>query len=210
MHAVLIAKAASLPPWMQLLHPLATMIAKSKLLVLPAYPAAWPQAKKHPFVQAAFRCYRHVTALHLMQKTAYRYRQTEGAVAETAAVLGRAAALVGLSYVTSTLSAAFNGLAAGIGKPARAARTRMVAAVSRLPLVDSILGSIVRTYSAHYDGVEAAHTERFSEKAGAFFGRWSIKFSAEYYEAKEREEAAKRHALQIGAMQPSVRPHAGG
>src|SRR3979411_966995 len=57
LHAVLIAEAASLPPWMQLLHPLATIIAKSKLLVLPAYPAAWPQAKKHPFVQASFRFY---------------------------------------------------------------------------------------------------------------------------------------------------------
>jgi hypothetical protein len=33
MHAALIAQAASLPPWMQLLHPVATFIAKSKLLV---------------------------------------------------------------------------------------------------------------------------------------------------------------------------------
>ena len=32
------------PSWIQLLHPVATVIAKSKLLVLPAYPAAWPQA----------------------------------------------------------------------------------------------------------------------------------------------------------------------
>src|SRR5262249_34022427 len=53
MHAVLLANAASLPAWMQLLHPVATVIAKSKLLVLPAYPAAWPQAKKHAWVQAA-------------------------------------------------------------------------------------------------------------------------------------------------------------
>ena len=46
LHAVLFAKIASWPAWMQLLHPLATVIAKSKLLVLPVYPAAWPQAKK--------------------------------------------------------------------------------------------------------------------------------------------------------------------
>jgi hypothetical protein len=52
MHAVLIAKALSLPAWMQLLHPVATVIAKSKLLVLPVYPAAWPQAKQHPAMQA--------------------------------------------------------------------------------------------------------------------------------------------------------------
>jgi hypothetical protein len=42
MHAVLFAKVTSWPAWMQLLHPLATVIAKSKLLVLPVYPAAWP------------------------------------------------------------------------------------------------------------------------------------------------------------------------
>jgi len=37
-HALLILYAAWLPAWMQLLHPLATVIAKSKLLVLPVYP----------------------------------------------------------------------------------------------------------------------------------------------------------------------------
>src|SRR6266700_3917702 len=50
LHATLIAQATSLPAWMQLLHPFATLIAKSKLLVLPVYPAAWPQAKQHPVV----------------------------------------------------------------------------------------------------------------------------------------------------------------
>ena len=48
MHALLLANAASLPAWMQLLHPFATVIAKSKLLVLPVYPAAWPQATPRP------------------------------------------------------------------------------------------------------------------------------------------------------------------
>ena len=57
MHAVLFAKVTSWPAWMQLLHPLATIIAKSKLLVLPVYPAAWPQAKKRPFVQLVFKGY---------------------------------------------------------------------------------------------------------------------------------------------------------
>ena len=55
MHAVLLSKVTSWPAWTQLLHPLATVIAKSKLLVLPAYPAAWPQAKKHPLVQLAIK-----------------------------------------------------------------------------------------------------------------------------------------------------------
>ena len=45
LHAILVAEAKSLPVWMQLLHLVATLIAKSKLLVLPVYPAAWPKAK---------------------------------------------------------------------------------------------------------------------------------------------------------------------
>jgi hypothetical protein len=77
MHAVLLAHAASLPAWMQLLHPVAAAIAKSKLLVLPAYPAAWPQAKAHIWVQAGFRCVHRVSELESMRKTAHRYRQTK-------------------------------------------------------------------------------------------------------------------------------------
>jgi hypothetical protein len=46
MHLVLFAKVTSWPAWTQLLHPLATVIAKSKLLVLPVYPAAWPHGQK--------------------------------------------------------------------------------------------------------------------------------------------------------------------
>jgi hypothetical protein len=110
-HVALIVHAASLPPWMQMLHPLATIIAKSKLLVLPAYPAAWPQAKKHSFVQAMFRFYRYFTALHLTQKTGYRYRHMERAFAAAADVLRRDACLVGLSYLSGRLVAGFNGLA---------------------------------------------------------------------------------------------------
>src|SRR5262249_33088422 len=96
MHAVLIAKATSLPAWMQVLHPLATIIAKSKLLVLPVYPAAWPQAKQHPFAQAVFGFYRYIAALGLVQKTRCRYRQVERAAAAGAIVLKDAAARAGL------------------------------------------------------------------------------------------------------------------
>src|SRR5262245_60154945 len=85
MHGVLLAHAASLPAWMQLLHPVATVIAKSKLLVLPAYPAAWPQARKHAWVQAAFRCLDRVAAHDAMRKTAHRYRQTRQALRWVAA-----------------------------------------------------------------------------------------------------------------------------
>jgi hypothetical protein len=82
MHAVLLAYAAWLPAWMQLLHPVATVVAKSKFLVLPAYPAAWPQAKKHAWVQAAFRCMHDIAALDSMRKTAHRYQQTKQAFAQ--------------------------------------------------------------------------------------------------------------------------------
>jgi len=83
MHVVLLAHAATLPAWMQLLHPVAAVIAKSKLLVLPAYPAAWPQAKKHIWVQAAFRCVHRMAELDSMRKTAHRYQQTKQAFAQT-------------------------------------------------------------------------------------------------------------------------------
>ena len=79
MHAVLLANAASLPAWMQLLHPVAAVVAKSKLLVLPAYPAAWPQAKKHAWVQAAFRWVHRMAELDSMRKTAHRYQQIKQA-----------------------------------------------------------------------------------------------------------------------------------
>src|SRR5215510_12177937 len=75
MHAVLLANAALLPAWAQLLHPVATIIAKSKLLVLAAYPAAWPQAKKHPLIQVGLRCMDRIVALKSMRKTAHRYQQ---------------------------------------------------------------------------------------------------------------------------------------
>ena len=95
MHAVLLAHAASLPAWMQLLHPVAAVIAKSKLLVLPAYPAAWPQAKKHIWVHAAFRCVHRISELESMRKTAHRYQQTKQAFVKAGDVG------VGFNYVRS-------------------------------------------------------------------------------------------------------------
>lgn len=187
-HAVLIAEAASLPPWMQLLHPLATIVAKSKLLVLPVYPAAWPQAKRHPLVQAMSRLYRYVTSLHLVQKTGYRFHQMDHAFVAMADALGRAASHVGLDYLFNTLLTGVDSMATWIGKASRAAMTWTVEGLSRIPLICVI----VTRYAAHYDGVDQQRAERVSEKVSGFFERWSIKFSAEYYEAKEKGEAAAR------------------
>ena len=57
------------------------MIAKSKLLVLPVYPAAWPQAKKHPFVQFIIGGYLAIDNLYLVRKIEFRYRHIEQACA---------------------------------------------------------------------------------------------------------------------------------
>jgi hypothetical protein len=69
---------------MQLLHPFATFIAKSKLLVLPVYPAAWPQAKEHPIVQRFFQFCRYCMSLDVIRKARYRYRQVERGAAVVA------------------------------------------------------------------------------------------------------------------------------
>jgi hypothetical protein len=191
MHAVLIAKAMSLPTWMQLLHPFATIIAKSKLLVLPVYPAAWPQAKQHPFVQATFQFRRYVASLLLMQKVRCRYRQTEWAVLEAADGLGRAAAIVGLKHASKAFLAGLGRMATWTARVFRAAMTRTVASLSRVPLV----GSTVTTYAARYASAGQHRDERLSERASDFFRRWSIKLSAKYYEEKEMEEIAKRHRV---------------
>jgi hypothetical protein len=182
MHAVLLAKAASLPSWMQLLHPVATVIAKSKLLVLPAYPAAWPQAKRHPVVQAMITFWRHLTTLYLMRKIGYRYRQTESAIAE-AAVSGFAAPAIGASHLLGPPLAACNATAAAIGRGLRAIAAGTVAVLSALPLSSGI----VRRYKEHREEVSRQPSAPFSDKVTDFFARWSIKFSSEYYEAKERE-----------------------
>jgi hypothetical protein len=140
MHAVLFAKVTSWPAWMQLLHPLATVIAKSKLLVLPVYPAAWPQAKKHPFVQLVFKSYETIKSLYAIKKVGFRYRQAE---------------------------------IAGIAAVERLERTAGLASAMRW---------LRNAHVAEHFGVEKP-----TQKLRSFYSRWSIKFSAEYYEAKERQ-----------------------
>src|SRR5258706_11025986 len=140
MHAVLFAKVTSWPAWMQLLHPLATVIAKSKLLVLPVYPAAWPQAKKHPFVQLVFKSYETIKRVYVIKKVGFRYRQAE---------------------------------IAGI------------AAVEKLKRTAGLASAVTWLGKAHV--AEHFGVEKPTQKLRSFFSRWSIKFSAEYYEAKERQ-----------------------
>src|SRR5262245_44546779 len=176
MHAILIAKATSLPAWMQLLHPLATVVAKSKLLVLPVYPAAWPRAKEHPLVQAMSRLWGYLAQVRLVQKTGYRYRQAERLATGAADAIHRHV-LVRLSPLSNALLAGFDSSATLLRKASRAAATRTVDGLCRMPLI----GSIIRSYAMHYGGANKPDAERLSERASRFFERWSIKFSAEYY-----------------------------
>ena len=148
MHAVLFAKVTSWPAWTQLLHPLATVIAKSKLLVLPVYPAAWPQAKRHPFVQLVFKGYESVKSMYAIKKVGFRYWQAEIA---------------------------------------------RMAAVERLERTAGLTSAVTwlrKAYVAKRFGVE-----RPTQKLRSFFSIWSIKFSAEYYEAKERDNSSKLRTL---------------
>jgi hypothetical protein len=205
-HGVLIAKATVWPAWMQMLHPLATLIAKSKLLVLPAYPAAWPQAKQHPIVQASFRLYQHLAAQHVVQKTRHRYRQTERAATDSAMALRRSADRIGLRQLSGMALNGFNSLAARTAKGTHIAVTGTLHGLSTLPLI----GAIIRRYETHYgQAADRQSPERLSERVHGIFERWSIKFSAEHYEAKDAEaKAAERNALTGNVAAPGVPPRA--
>jgi hypothetical protein len=175
----------SLPAWMQLLHPVATVLAKTKLLVLPVYPAAWPQAKQHPSVQALIRFWRYVIEHAIVRKIVHRYRQTEAVAAGISDTLRYTAAATGLSRLGSAVLATVNAAAAAIGSAVRTTAARLVEVLSKTPL----LGAIVERYDAHYDEANDKPVGKFSERARDFYDRWSVKFTAEYYHAKEREDA---------------------
>jgi hypothetical protein len=189
-HALLLANAAALPPWMQLLHPFATLLAKSKLLVLPVYPAAWPQAKKHPFIQMIGKGYRNFESLFLIQKMEHRYRQTEHAFGRTASGLERIATILGLYQVAQTLRS-------GLAATAKAVREAAGSTLQQLSGA-SLIGPVASRLLSELERVEAQR-EKASEKLRGAFARWSIKFSAEYYEAKEkeREKAVKAASAEL-------------
>jgi hypothetical protein len=181
LHAILIAQAKSLPAWMLLLHPFATFIAKSKLLVLPVYPAAWPQAREHPIVQRFFQFCRYCMSLDVVHKARYRYQQTERGAAVVANSVGRAAARVGLAHGFNAMRVPLTDMLTWIRKPWPEVVLRLLETFSGAPLISPI----VNRYFARYGSV---YSTRPSEQVRGLFERWSIKFSADYYEAKDREE----------------------
>jgi hypothetical protein len=188
LHATLIARAKSLPAWMQLLHPFATFIAKSKLLVLPVYPAAWPQAKQHPIVQRFFQFCRYSMTLDVVQKVRYRYQQTERAAAVLADSVGRAAAHIGLADWFNAMRVPLTDMLTWIRRPWPDVMLRLLETFSGAPLVSSMVNS----YFARYGNVYSTPP---SEQVRGLFERWSIKFSADYYEAKDRQEGGNGSRL---------------
>ena len=52
--------------------------------------------------------------------------------------------------------------------------------------------ALVASYAAHFERAEKQGAEKLSETVRGFFERWSIKFSAEYYEA---QDAAPRQGV---------------
>ena len=190
MHMILFAKVAVWPAWTQLLHPVATIIAKTKLLVLPVYPAAWPQAKVHPFMQAMFAWYRYLAGLYLTRKVVHRYWQAELAATQAAEATGRTAVRTGAHGLWNATKSMFNAAADRFSLSARAMATRIGAALANAPLI----GNMIATYAERYARANAQPHEPLSEKVGDFYARWSVKFTAQYYESKEKAEAAKGEA----------------
>jgi hypothetical protein len=190
LHAVLLAKATTLPAWMQLLHPFATIIAKSKLLVLPVYPAAWPQARNHPLLQSVFEYWSDITRLYLARKTVERYRQADGVWNAIVDAGERGASRVGLTQLVELLLNGINGTALVMWWGIQL----MLLGALRVLAVIPLFGAVVQRYTEHYDEATRQPAEPLSEKVSDFYARWSVKFTAQYYEDREREEAAKGHA----------------
>jgi hypothetical protein len=187
LHAVLLAKATSLPAWMQLLHPFATIIAKSKLLVLPVYPAAWPQAKQHPLVQSIFEFWRYATRRYFARKTAERYRQADGAWNTIVDASERGASRIGLTQLLELFLNGVNDTALVMWWGIQL----MLLGVLRVLALIPLFGGVVQRYTEHYDEASRRPAEPLSEKVGDFYARWSVKFTAKYYEDREREAAAR-------------------
>ncbi len=127
--------------------------------------------------------WRFVASLAVVRKAIGRFGQIEEAAARGAT---RAATALGLIRFWRGLSAAIDGGAARTGAAIRGMLRPVAARLSKVP----VLGSVLRTYAAHYDRAGQAPRQRLSQKVRAFLDRWEMKFMPAYYEAKEKEKAA--------------------
>src|SRR5215831_7159687 len=95
--------------------------------------------------------------------------------------VGRAAAHIGLADWFNAMRVPLTDMLTWIRKPWPDVMLRLLETFSGAPLVSSIADR----YFARYGSV---YSMRPSEQVRGLFARWSIKFSADYYEAKDREE----------------------
>jgi hypothetical protein len=181
LHAFLLSHATTLPPWMQLFHIPVAMMAKSKILVLPVYPAAWPQAKRHPIVMGILRLYRELKRFTVLQRLAVRYRQIEFGTQRLTTIIVQAPVSVGLSHVFQALCRALRSASTQCGKWLRTFALRLAFSVSR----HSAIGPHLRLLLRRYAKMASRKTARPSEKIRSVYAQWAIKFTPGYYEAKE-------------------------
>jgi hypothetical protein len=116
-------------------------------------------------------------SLDVIRKARYRYRQAERGAA---VVAKRAASRIGLADWLSAMRV-LTDMLTWIRKPWPDVMLRLLETFSGAPLVSSI----ANRYFAP-DG--SVYSTRPSEQVRGLFERWSIKFSADYYDAKDREE----------------------
>ena len=77
-----------------------------------------------------------------------------------------------------------------VGFRYRQAEIAGIAAVERLERTTGLASAVRWLRKAHV--AEHFGVEKPTQKLRSFFSRWSIKFSAEYYEAKERQASGER------------------
>jgi hypothetical protein len=120
--------------------------------------------------------------LDILQKVRYRYRQTDRGAAVVADSMRGAAVRIGLADWLKAVRAPVTDVLTWIRKPWPAVMLRLLETFSGAPL----LSPIVDRYFARYGSV---YSTRPTEQVRGLFERWSIKFSADYYEKKDRQES---------------------
>jgi hypothetical protein len=180
LHAFLLSHATTLPAWMQLLHIPTAMMAKSKILVLPVYPAAWPQAKRHPIVVEISHIYRQLKCFAMLRRLAVRYRQVESGAGQLSDFIVQAPICVGISRRFETVFSTFRSASTSSDKWSRNLALRLAVSAARLSVIGPRLKRVLRRYA-----MSPANNARPSDQIRSVYARWAIKFTPGYYEAKE-------------------------
>jgi transposase len=183
MHAFLLANATTLPAWMQIFHFPVALMAKSKILVLPVYPAAWPQAKRHWFVRRVQDVLRAFNRFAAVRRLALRYRQTELAADQLGRVMIDVVVSAGPYRAAATALRSSREAAAFCAGRFRRSAWRVTASASRLWLI----GPYLRNLLARFSRTAPLRTTKPSERIRLVYKRWSVKFTPGYYEGKERQ-----------------------